>query len=113
MVGWPGESITSSENNSRQSDHLSTSTLAQSRSENLQRWLPTIFAATAYLILIARMDRLLWDADIYWHIVVGRWIIENRAVPHVDVFSFTMRGVPWISSAWLSQVLYYIAFKLA
>jgi hypothetical protein len=48
-----------------------------------------------------------------WHIVVGQWIFDHRAVPHVDLFSFTMRGEPWVTSAWLSEVLYLAAFKLA
>jgi hypothetical protein len=85
--------------------------VAQRRSENLRLWLPLIFAATAYLMLITRMVDLLRDSDIYWHIVVGRWIIDHRAVPHFDPFSFTMHGAPWITSAWLSEVLYFAAFN--
>src|SRR5258708_38949480 len=79
----------------------------------LRPWLPLIFAATAYLTLITRMASLFRDSDLYWHITVGQWIIDHRAVPHVDLFSFTMRGAPWITSAWLSEVLYFAAFKLA
>uniref|UniRef100_A0A973VZR4 Uncharacterized protein n=1 Tax=Bradyrhizobium septentrionale TaxID=1404411 RepID=A0A973VZR4_9BRAD len=86
---------------------------APEQSDHLRAWLPLLFAATAYLTLIARMVSLLSDADIYWHIVVGQWIIDHRAVPHVDLFSFTMPGAPWITSAWLSEVLYCAAFKLA
>jgi hypothetical protein len=87
--------------------------VAHPRSDTLRPWLPLIFAATAYLTLITKMVSLLRDSDTYWHIVVGQWIIDHHAVPHVDLFSFTMRGAPWITSAWLSEVLYYAAFKLA
>lgn len=83
------------------------------RGDHLRAWLPLIFAATAYLTLITRIVSLLRDSDIYWHIVVGQWIIDHRAVPHVDSFSFTMRDAPWITSGWLSEVLYFAAFKLA
>ncbi|QDW41823.1 hypothetical protein FFI89_007110 [Bradyrhizobium sp. KBS0727] len=75
--------------------------------------MPFILATTAYLILIAKISGLLRDADTYWHIVVGQWIIDHRAVPYVDLFSFTMHGAPWMTSAWLSEVLYFLAFKLA
>jgi hypothetical protein len=87
--------------------------VAQLRSQNLRTWLPVIFAATAYLTLILKMVSLLRDSDLYWHIVVGQWMVDHRAIPHVDLFSFTMRGATWITSAWLSEVLYYAAFKLA
>ncbi|WFU61429.1 hypothetical protein [Bradyrhizobium brasilense] len=83
------------------------------RSDYLRPWLPFIFAVTAYLTLITRSANLLKDADIYWHIVVGQWIVDHRAVPHSDLFSFTMRGAPWITSEWLSEVLYFVAYKLA
>jgi hypothetical protein len=83
------------------------------RSDHLRPWLPLIFAATACLTLISRSVSVLSDADIYWHIVVGQWIIDHRAVPHTDMFSFTMSGEPWITSAWLSEVLFYAAFRFA
>ena len=79
----------------------------------LRLWLPTIFGAGAYLNLVARINRLLIDSDVYWHIVVGQWIVDHRAVPHADPFSFTMPGAPWITSAWLSEILYLGAFKAA
>jgi hypothetical protein len=87
--------------------------VAPMRSDYLRPWLPLIFAATAYLTLITRMSSLLKDSDLYWHITVGQWIIDHGAVPHVDLFSFTMRDAPWITSAWLSEVLLFAAFKLA
>jgi hypothetical protein len=35
------------------------------------------------------------DGDVSWHIAAGRWIIEHRAVPVTDPFSFTMPGTAW------------------
>lgn len=102
-----------SSNNSLQVDTETGLSVGPTRSDHLRPWLPLLFAATAYLTLIGRSVSLLSDADIYWHIVVGQWIIEHRAVPHVDLFSFTMSGAPWITSAWLSEVLYHAVFKLA
>jgi hypothetical protein len=81
--------------------------------DGLRLWLPIIFGATAYLNMVASTNRMLVDSDVYWHLVVGQWIVDHRAVPHVDPFSFTMHGAPWITSAWLSEILYLGAFKLA
>ena len=83
------------------------------RSESLRQWLPLICGATAYFTLIAKIPSLLRDADTYWHIAVGQWIVGHRAIPHFDMLSFTKVGEPWITSAWLSEVLYYASFKLA
>jgi hypothetical protein len=94
-----------SSNDSLQVDTEIRLKVAPTRSDHLRPWLPLIFAATAYLTLITRIPSLLKDSDTYWHLVVGQWIIDHRAVPHVDLFSFTMPGVPWISSGWLSDVV--------
>ncbi|MCP1756874.1 hypothetical protein [Bradyrhizobium elkanii] len=101
-----------SSNHSVQMDSETKLSVATARSDHLRPWLPLIFAATTYLALIIK-GNLLVDSDIYWHIVVGQWIIDHRAVPHADPFSFTMPGAPWITSAWLAEVIYFAAFKLA
>jgi len=56
---------------------------------------------------------LLSDPDSHWHITVGNWILEHRAVPDVDIYSFTFNGQPWIAKEWLSQVLLAGAYDIA
>jgi hypothetical protein len=75
--------------------------------------LPLCAGAAVYALLLVLGARLLNDPDVYWHIAVGRWIIEHGAVPHVDMFSATMTGTPWIAKEWLSQLLYAGAHALA
>lgn len=71
---------------------------------------PLIVAAVFFPFLI-RSD-LLNDGDTYWHLVVGRWIIEHRAIPSTDVFSFSMQGAPWLAHEWLAEVLYATAYAV-
>ena len=53
------------------------------------------------------------DGDVHWHIAAGQWILDHRAVPHVDPFSFTFGGRPWMAFEWGSQLIYGAAFRLA
>jgi hypothetical protein len=76
------------------------------------RLLPLAMGGAVFLLLVLLAPRLLNDPDTYWHIVVGRWIVENGAFPHTDPFSHTMAGAPWIAKEWLSQVLYAQAYAL-
>jgi hypothetical protein len=69
--------------------------------------------AGAYLQLLFTGDLLLQDSDTYWHIKIGQWIIDHGAVPTTDFFSFTRAGSPWMSNAWLSQVLYAASYAQA
>ena len=74
--------------------------------------LPCLVATVAYVVILIVGGNLLNDADSYWHLAVGQWIVDN-GFPHADPFSFTFAGHPWIAKEWLSQVLYYGAWHLA
>src|SRR5260370_20212878 len=67
--------------------------------------LPLWVGVGVYALFLLGGNRLLIDPDTMWQITVGQWILDHRAVPETDVFSFTMRGQPWISTQWLAQVL--------
>ena len=75
--------------------------------------LPFLVAGVVYLVALSVGARLLNDPDSYWHLIVGHWILDNGALPHVDSFSFSMRGTPWIAKEWLSQILYTFAYDEA
>lgn len=83
---------------------------AQTTSGAIAELLPLWVGAGIYFFILATGNNLLRDSDIFWQIEVGRWIVEHRAVPYSDVYSFTMKGAPWISSSWLAQVLYAVTY---
>jgi hypothetical protein len=41
----------------------------------------------------------------WWHIAVGRQILETRALPEFDPYSWTATGAHWIAYEWLGEVL--------
>ena len=53
------------------------------------------------------------DGDVSWHIATGQWILDHRAIPATDPFSFTWLGKPWVPIEWLAEVLYAAAYRLA
>jgi hypothetical protein len=79
----------------------------------LRGLLPLWVGVGIYALFVAAGNRLLIDPDTLWQIALGQWIVDHRAVPWTDVYSFTMRGQPWISTQWLAQVLYAKAYAMA
>lgn len=57
-------------------------------------------------VMLVGGNRLLLDPDTYWQITIGQWMIDHRAVPWTDTYSFTMQGQSWMSTQWLAQVMY-------
>ncbi len=43
------------------------------------------------------------DPDLGWHLRVGEWIVENKSVPHADMYSYTMPGFPCVDHEWLAD----------
>ena len=74
--------------------------------------LPLWVGIGVYALFLLGGNRLLIDPDTMWQVTVGQWILDHRAVPETDVFSFTMRGQPWISTQWLAQVVFAKSYAL-
>jgi hypothetical protein len=79
----------------------------------LLRLLPSLtdlaFLIPAFLlisVLPGGLGMLLGDADTAWHIKTGEWILQHKAVPVVDLFSFTKPGQPWFAWEWAWDVLF-------
>jgi hypothetical protein len=88
-----------------------THTAADVRS--LRGLLPLWVGIGVYALFLVAGNRLLIDPDTMWQITVGQWMLDHGAVPQTDIYSFTMRGQPWISTQWLAQVLYAKTYAIA
>lgn len=77
----------------------------------------SFIAALAGVLLIPAMlgssATIFNDGDVSWHIATGQWILDHRAIPHSDLFSFTWAGKPWVPIEWLAEVLFATAFRIA
>jgi hypothetical protein len=93
---------------------LDATTIHQAKAFGLGRvpaWL--WLGAGLYVLLLINSTGLLNDADTYWQIAVGQWMLDHGAMPRVDVYSFSMPGEAWISSSWLAQVIFAAGYNLA
>jgi hypothetical protein len=48
------------------------------------------------------------NADLWWHLAAGRWIVEHRSLPRMDPFSFSAQGRAWLNHEWFADVLMYL-----
>lgn len=42
--------------------------------------------------------------DFWWHMRTGEIILQRRAIPVIDLFTYTQPGALWVNQAWLMQV---------
>ena len=74
---------------------------------------PALIAVLLMPAVLGSSKTIFDDGDVSWHIATGQWILDHRAIPHVDPFSFTWAGKPWVPIEWLSEVIYASAYRLA
>ncbi|HWQ13681.1 MAG TPA: hypothetical protein VNL77_12830 [Roseiflexaceae bacterium] len=69
-------------------------------------------AAALILLALRPLLTVIPPNDFWWHMAVGRAIVEQGAIPPVDAFSFTRGGAPFFNQAWLAQLLMYGLYSL-
>ena len=47
------------------------------------------------------------DADLWWHLAAGRWMVDHHAVIGGDPFSWTAAGMTRVPADWLGQVVFW------
>jgi len=65
-----------------------------------------VFAMAAFVIA------MLYDPDYFWHLRAGQLILDTRALPSHDPFSFTRPDAPWLLNAWLFDVVLYAVHSI-
>src|SRR5436305_1343076 len=61
------------------------------------RWL--LFVAIFSLAAVPPLD-----PDLWWHLANGRLIVATGSIPHLDLYSFSAAGHPWVMHEWLSDL---------
>jgi len=65
-----------------------------------------VLLVMAVLVAFAGSLDVLDDPDLWWHLRLGRWILDHHAVPHNELFSYTAQGNPMTAHEWGSEVLF-------
>lgn len=64
-------------------------------------------------IIICCFSRGISGNDFWWHVKVGEWIWENKAVPDRDIFSWygTTHDFKWLAHEWLAEVILWLLYS--
>ena len=64
-----------------------------------------LLVAVVILTAVVGLDALS-DPDVWWHMVLGSWILDHGQIPQTDMLSYTVNSVPLAPHEWLSGVLF-------
>jgi hypothetical protein len=64
-----------------------------------------------YAYPISLLMRPMLDADIWWHLRTGEWIVEHHDVPRTDPFSAYGTGKDYVAYSWLYELAFYKLYQ--
>lgn len=79
---------------------------------NAEKSPQNILSITIFIIILLLSIEPVINYDIWWHLKTGEIILQNGEIPDKDIFSYTKAGEKWINHEWLSQVIFYLTYKL-
>jgi hypothetical protein len=80
----------------------------ESVTEHSSAAISVILCAALFVLPVIGSVRRVDDADVWWHLRVGQWVIENGTVPTHDPFSRGGAEKDWVAYSWLFEVGLYL-----
>ena len=65
-------------------------------------------AAAAFVVALGPIS----DGDIYWHLAAGREMVQRGTLLHVDPFTVSAAGRPWLDVHWLFQLAAFAVYSV-
>ncbi len=53
------------------------------------------------------------DPDFWWHLRIGRWMVDNGRLPSTDIFTFTVPSHAWTDHEYLTEILMWLVYRAA
>jgi len=64
------------------------------------------------IIFFAMFREGIVDPDLWWHLEAGRWMLRHGRVPSQEFYSYTSAGHEWIAHEWLTEIVFWMLYRL-
>ncbi len=71
----------------------------------------TLLLGGVMIVILALFTSGEQDPDFWWHIRIGRWMVENGRLPPTDIFTFTVPTHAWTDHEYLTEILMWLVYN--
>ena len=71
----------------------------------------TLLLGGVMLVILVLFIGFEQDPDFWWHLRVGRWMVENGRLPAQDLFTYTVSNHVWTDHEYLTEVLMWLTYS--
>ncbi|HKY41722.1 MAG TPA: hypothetical protein VJM50_01400 [Pyrinomonadaceae bacterium] len=69
-----------------------------------------VFQVYVFVFAFLFASRQISDADFWFYLKTGEYILNTGTIPRNELWSFTFPGVPYIAHGWLAGVIFYVLY---
>jgi len=51
------------------------------------------------------------DPDFWWHLRIGRWMVDHARLPSTDIFTFTVPTHAWTDHEYLTEIVMWLLYR--
>lgn len=85
-------------------------------SSMINAFLPRMTAVLFILLFLSALSlgpkMLNIDGDLPRHLLMGRYILQNKALPTTELFIYPYLGQPYVPHEWLTDVIFYAIYSI-
>jgi hypothetical protein len=71
----------------------------------------TLLLGGVMIVILALFIGGIQDPDFWWHLRIGRWMVDNGSLPSRDLFTFTVPNHVWTDHEYLTEVLMWMLYS--
>ena len=71
----------------------------------------TLLLGSVLIVIVTLFIGPEQDPDFWWHLRIGRWMVENGRLPSTDIFTFTVSSHVWTDHEYLTEMLMWVTFS--
>ena len=71
----------------------------------------TLLLGGVMLVILVLFIGFEQDPDFWWHLRVGRWMVENGRLPAQDLFTYTVSSHVWTDHEYLTEILMWLTYS--
>ena len=70
----------------------------------------TLLLGGVMIVMLGLLIGVEQDPDFWWHLRIGRWMLDNGRLPNQDVFTYTVTSHAWTDHEYLTEILMWLTY---
>jgi hypothetical protein len=71
----------------------------------------TLLVGSVMIVIVSLFVAGEQDPDFWWHLRIGRWMVEHARLPSTDIFTHTVPDHVWTDHEYLTEILMWLVYS--